>query len=42
VVLTAALWTPKTFRPASILKSCFALLLIAILGKELIQAHAWL
>jgi hypothetical protein len=42
VVFTVALWTPETFRPASILKSCFALLLIAILGKELIQAHAWL
>jgi hypothetical protein len=42
MVLTAALWTPKTLRPASILKSCFALMFIAIFGKKLIQAHAWL
>ena len=41
-VFTVALWTPKTFRPASILKSSFALLLVAILGEELIEAHTWL
>jgi hypothetical protein len=42
VLFAVALWASKSFWPASILKSGFALLLIAILGKKLIQAHAWL
>jgi hypothetical protein len=42
VFFTVALWTPEPFWPASILKDCFALLLNAILGEELIQAHAFL
>jgi hypothetical protein len=41
-MLTLTLRAPKSFRPAGILKGCFALLLIAILGEEFIQAHTWL
>jgi hypothetical protein len=37
-----ALWTAESFWPSSILKGCFALLFNAILGEELIQAHAFL
>jgi hypothetical protein len=41
-MLTIALWAMKPFRPAGIFKSRFALWLVAILGEEFIQAHAWL
>ena len=42
MMFIATLWAPKPFGPAGILKGCFALFLSAILGEELIQAHAWL
>jgi hypothetical protein len=40
VSITVALWTTKPFGPAGILKGYFTLLLLAISGEELIQAHA--
>jgi hypothetical protein len=42
MMFIATLGAPKPFRPAGILKGCFALLFIAVLGEKLIQAHAWL
>jgi hypothetical protein len=40
MLITVALWTTKPFWPTGILNGFFTLLLFAISGEELIQAHA--